>query len=666
MLNQHIPTLVGYRPSKVIYERPPHSRKTIRRDNKTLQALTLPRITNYNMRSLFPKLGNFAQDMIERESDISFLTEVWQKQENKKHKARLEELLEMSGIKYISTPRPGAQRGGGAAIAVRLDKFTISKLNIAIPRSVEVVWGLLKPKVADGKISTIIVCCFYSQPRSRKNGVLVDHITVTLQSLLNIHNNAGIIISGDRNNIDIPVLLSIDPSLRQTVRHPTRGLRVLDVIVTNLARFFNEPVIIPPITPDQPGVGVPSDHSGVSAEPNISQGQPAQRTTVRKMIRPLPESLLDIFEMRLSSINFDMLCEMPVQQMVDTFQNVVNSLLCEIFPEKAIIISPEDRPWFNEQLRLLKRQRMRQYQRHGKNDKYVELKTKYDEKLKHEMLKYLEKIAKEVSEGQRGSTYPALKRLGLRPGDEVQTGFQLPGHAELNLSSAQSAEVIAEHFSRISQEYQPLDIRNLLPNVQCYLQNCNQNLAPKLTVQDVHNRIIKAKKPNGLVPGDLPKRVVKHCSASLSVPVATIFNKITARAEYPGQWKIEEQLALPKVQPPENEDELRNIAKKNFFSKVYESIIGGWLLPIIKPFLDPGQCGLKGFSITHYLIKILHFVHKTLDMRKPHAVLAACVDLSKAFNRVDQYHTLLCYLEGGLKGRILGVLFLSLNTMMHF
>ena len=77
------------------------------------------------MRSLFPKLGNFAQDMIERESDISFLTE----QENKKHQSKLEELFEMSGIKYISTPRPGAQRGGGAAIAVRLEKFSISKLS---------------------------------------------------------------------------------------------------------------------------------------------------------------------------------------------------------------------------------------------------------------------------------------------------------------------------------------------------------------------------------------------------------------------------------------------------------------------------------------------------------------------------------------------------------
>lgn len=90
--------------------------------------------------------------------------------------------------------------------------------------------------------------------------------------------------------------------------------------------------------------------------------------------------------------------------------------------------------------------------------------------------------------------------------------------------------------------------------------------------------------------------------------------------------------------PPENEDELRNIAKTQFFSKVYESLIGDWLIPIIKPYLDPGQCGVRGLSITHYLIKLLDFVHQTLDLKKPHAVLAACVDLSKAFNRVD--HTL--------------------------
>ena len=59
------------------------------------------------------------------------------------------------------------------------------------------------------------------------------------------------------------------------------------------------------------------------------------------------------------------------------------------------------------------------------------------------------------------------------------------------------------------------------------------------------------------------------------------------------------------------------------------------MLPIIQPFLDPGQCGLKGLFITHYLIKLLDFTNSILDKRQPHAVLAACIDLSKAFNRVS-------------------------------
>ena len=80
---------------------------------------------------------------------------------------------------------------------------------------------------------------------------------------------------------------------------------------------------------------------------------------------------------------------------------------------------------------------------------------------------------------------------------------------------------------------------------------------------------------------------------------------------------------------------MQNIAKTPFLSKVYESCIADWLLPIIQPFLDPGQCGLKGFSITHYLIKLLHFTHSILDKKQPFAVLAACIDLSKAFNRVS-------------------------------
>ena len=123
-----------------------------------------------------------------------------------------------------------------------------------------------------------------------------SHITVFVEQ-----------ISGDRNSIEITSLLSIDPYLRQTVREVARGQNIFDVIVTNLARYFNEPVIIPPIMPDRAGHGAPSDHNGVSATPNTSQGRPANRNIAKKVIRPLPESLLPLFEMKLSAQNCDVL-----------------------------------------------------------------------------------------------------------------------------------------------------------------------------------------------------------------------------------------------------------------------------------------------------------------------------------------------------------------------
>ena len=95
-------------------------------------------------------------------------------------------------------------------------------------------------------------------------------MTTTLQSLLVLHRNAGIIISGDKNEIDVSELLLIDPSLRQLVNKPTRGNNILDVILTNLGRYYCEPVIIPPVNPDNPARAVPSDHMGIIAKPRLN------------------------------------------------------------------------------------------------------------------------------------------------------------------------------------------------------------------------------------------------------------------------------------------------------------------------------------------------------------------------------------------------------------
>ena len=127
----------------------------IKRDNRIIQAHSLPTIMNFNMRSFFPKQANFCDDLEERQGDVVFITEIWEKKENKKHQNKIKEMLEMRGITYISTPRP-VKRGGGSAIAVRNQKFSISKLNINIPKGIEITWGLVKPKAVTGEVSEFV------------------------------------------------------------------------------------------------------------------------------------------------------------------------------------------------------------------------------------------------------------------------------------------------------------------------------------------------------------------------------------------------------------------------------------------------------------------------------------------------------------------------------
>ena len=252
-----------------------------------------------------------------------------------------------------------------------------------------------------------------------------------------------------------------------------------------------------------------------------------------------------------------------------------------------------------------------------------------------EISKYKDKIITEVKDGKRGSAYAGIRKLGNKPVEQSKTGFQLPNYAENNLSNFECAENLAEYFSCVSQEYQPLNVLHLPPKIREFLNNPEDNVGPKLSHYDVFQKLRKAKKPNSVVPGDLPRKLTQQCPSELTVPVTIIFNKITESKVYPIQWKVERQIAIPKVNPPMSEEDLRNISKTPFLSKVYESCIADWLLPIIQPYLDPGQCGVKGLSITHYLIKLLNFTHSKLDLKQPHAVLAACVDLSKAFNRVS-------------------------------
>jgi hypothetical protein len=76
-------------------------RKTIKRNSKLLQCLSLPIISV--LRSLLPKINNFKTDILEREIGLSLLLEICEVKGKKKHLCEITKMLEVEGLKYIST-----------------------------------------------------------------------------------------------------------------------------------------------------------------------------------------------------------------------------------------------------------------------------------------------------------------------------------------------------------------------------------------------------------------------------------------------------------------------------------------------------------------------------------------------------------------------------------
>ena len=90
------------------------------------------------------------------------------------------------------------------------------------------------------------------------------------------------------------------------------------------------------------------------------------------------------------------------------------------------------------------------------------------------------------------------------------------------------------------------------------------------------------------------------------------------------------------IRNPPTKDDLRVISLTAFFSKVMEKFVVEWLMSYIKDKIDPKQFGgLKGNSISHYMIELINFILFNQDYNLPIAVLLSAINFSKAFNRVN-------------------------------
>ena len=616
---------------------PDHQRNPRHLSKKKVTASFLPNIMVGNHRSIFPKFYNLIDEIIECDIHLGLHSEIWEDKENNDHKVKVEKALELHGILYISNPRP-KRRGGGAAITLfdKSGRFTLSNISVHVPPDLEVCWGLVRIKGGQGTIREIIVCAFYCPPRSRKKSKLIEHISVEYFKLKSTHTGAAFICGGDKNDLDTKHLLEISSSFRQIVNKPTYKNSVLDILVTDIGHFYNEPVIRPPIAPDVEGQGVPSDHNVVYVKTIAESSAPVKRSTITKTSRPLTTIAKQKIANWIQEESWSSVSECSnVSLMVEKFSSLVSEKLDELCPVKTFKVNNLDNDFTTPAIKELARKKLREYTKHGNSKLFKHLKKALKKKIKSEGKLFIEK---QISlAGEKGCKWIRhTASLQARPGAAPQKSFTLPDHLDSGLSALQSAEKIADFFSKISQEYDPLNVDNLPERVKLKLLNdpCDH---PVFVEHEVYADLSRAKKTCS-VPGDIPANILDEFLPEFVKPITDIFNATFSSHEWPSMFKKEYGVPIEKVPDPQCEDDLRSIGLTPFISKRMEKLLIKWIWKYICPHIKPDQLGgIPDCSIVHYIIRMIDFILKHLDNNttNPSAVLGVTVDFSKAFNRMS-------------------------------
>ena len=439
---QMIPVIVTFRsiPKEVFSTDPPYERNRDDRgtpvrqkvlcNEKLVKASELPTIVVTNVRSFIPKYESIKTEIKEREIEVYMISEIWEKEENEDFKSKTDKLLKEEGIKYVSAPRLSKKRGGGAALLIDIKKYSVEKVEVPNPNKLEVVFAVIRPKKTKCEVKEIILVSFYYPPKAKKAAKITDYILGVVHSLLSCFPRAGVVVGGDKNDLSIEPILNGIPQLRQTNFELTHKNKTIDIILTNLHSFYEAPIVLPPVQPDNPNLGKPSDHRQVFARP--FKGNKNTRTYTTREVRPLPDSGIQKFAQWIIPEGWkEILEEENADLQTEKFTKTIMDKVEEIFPRKTIKTSNHDKPFITAELKNLDRKKKRIYCRQGKSESYLHVKSIYNRKYKEEAKKFLKKNVDDLKRNNPSKAYATTKKLGASVGEENdKSSFSIQSHVE--------------------------------------------------------------------------------------------------------------------------------------------------------------------------------------------------------------------------------------------
>ena len=618
--------------------------------SEQVQPSHLPLCMMLNARSLYNKRDNFKNLLYQIGPDLAIVSETWERQ-----RQSLDNLLSSEQFKIVSFKRNkvnNRQPGGGCALVYNDNRFKVTQIDLKPPDGVEACWALFSPLnvTPHHKVKKLVTASIYVSPRSHFKDETVEHIIQSIHFLRSkFDNDVSFLIGGDLNKLEIGPIMDSYGALKQLISVPTRKSATLSNIITDLCNLYHPPTTLPALQVDEGKKGSDADHQVVIFAPISNQNYLKPRCKKTITVRPLPQSAIDEFGKVITSHGWEeVLNERAIDVKVKNFHTTLRNNLDKFFPEKTVKISTLDKKWMNPSLKVLHRQVQREFFKNRQSKKWKKLKSKFKKKKRKAVKLFYSKFVNELKETDPGRWYKMAKQIGAV---DQMNGGDLSVEELEGLSSKESADVVAQRFAEVSNEYQPLNYKDL----PTYLPG---EKPPQVDEHAVYEKINKLKNTRSTFDIDIPNKLRKEFSPELSTPLSDIINSCLMEQYYPKMWKYEAVTPVPKVTHPKTVKDLRKVSSTSDFSKVFESFLRDWILEDISGKIDIGQFGGQaGKGTEHMMVFLVDRILKLLDRTTDRAaVIATMVDWSNAFDRQDPTLAIKKFISLGVRTSLIPLL----------
>lgn len=495
---------------------------------------------------------------------------------------------------------------------------------------------------------------FYS-PKSY-DSVFFNKLNLNIEKALDTSKN--IILVGDmnedllnsnfRNLKDILIL----NSLQNTIIEPTRQLAILD------------PIIIPEDMPylDSCTISVPpfvSDHKATYIIlPFLYQCQ----TSYERLIWIYKNANFTLLKQKISTFDWNCLLNGTLDEACNMFTNTVLNFVKSCIPSKFITVRPDDKPWYDSEIRHFSRKRDRIKKKalsSGNPDiwsRYKHIRNKVNNLKKHakelffnnlelsicdffdnDKRKFWKTIRHFVKNNSKTSSIPPLKCT-------LQNGS-----SSFCFSDKEKAECLNDYFVSIST----INDDNIqLPNFQA---RCINSLSDIICTANEIETLIQILNPNKATgPDSISNRMLKAVAKEISIPLEILFNRSFREGIFAQIWKNSNVVPLHKKGDYSCPSNYRPVSLLSGVGKLQERIVFKHMHNFLNEnnLLYKYQSGfLPNHSTTFQLIDIYHHICQTFDNNQ-YSCMVFC-DVSKAFDRVWHKGLIFKLKQHGISGNLL-------------